>query len=223
MLAYVFWHWRRPDVPAAAYEALQRRFHAALEVAPPAGFIGSRSVAIAGAPWAAGGGEAYEDWYLVDGWAGLDPLNAAAVSASRQGPHDGRLPRPTAGRRVSTCCAWARRATRAPPPGLPPAEMSHAALFAALGPLVHTEGRRLGPVDDPGAHAGVLHTRRPCAAGAVRPAHPDLPAHLAPAMPNADPILLEPDATVEQPARARSALRPLARLAPGGPDVGPAS
>ena len=88
MLAYVFWHWRRPEVPAAAYEALQHRFHAALEAAPPAGFIGSCSVAIACAPWAAGGGEAYEDWYLVDGSAGLDPLNAAAVSASRQGPHD---------------------------------------------------------------------------------------------------------------------------------------
>jgi hypothetical protein len=40
MLAYVFWHWRRPDVPAASYEALQRRFHAALGAAPPAGFLG---------------------------------------------------------------------------------------------------------------------------------------------------------------------------------------
>ena len=65
MLAYVFWHWPRPDVPAAAYEAVQRRFHAALEAAPPPGFLGSRSVAIAGASWAAGGGPAYEDRHLV--------------------------------------------------------------------------------------------------------------------------------------------------------------
>ena len=88
MLAYVFWHWRRPDVPAASYEALQRRFHAALGAAPPAGFLGSRSLAITGAPWADGGNEAYEDWYLLEGSAALDPLNAAAVSASRQAPHD---------------------------------------------------------------------------------------------------------------------------------------
>ena len=40
MLAYVFWHWRRPDVPAASYEALQRRFHAALGAAPPPGLPG---------------------------------------------------------------------------------------------------------------------------------------------------------------------------------------
>src|SRR5258705_370094 len=87
MLAYVFWHWRREGVSPAAYEALQRRFHAALEAAPPDGFLASRSAAIAGAPWAAEGGEAYEDWYLIEGSAALDPLNAAAVSASRQVPH----------------------------------------------------------------------------------------------------------------------------------------
>ena len=87
MLAYVFWHWRRPACPPP-YEALQRRFHAALEAAPPAGFSGSRSLAIAGAPWAADGGQAYEDWYLLEGSAALDPLNAAAVTASRQQPHD---------------------------------------------------------------------------------------------------------------------------------------
>lgn len=87
MLAYVFWHWPRPGVPAAEYEALQRRFHAALKEAPSAGFMGSRSVSIEGAAWA-GGGRAYEDWYLLEGSAGLDPLNAAAVTASRQAPHD---------------------------------------------------------------------------------------------------------------------------------------
>src|ERR1700752_4970973 len=88
MLAYVFWHWRRPGGPAADYEALQRRFHAALGAAPPAGFLGSRSLAVMNAPWAAGGGEAYEDWYLVADSAALDPLNDAAISASRQAPHD---------------------------------------------------------------------------------------------------------------------------------------
>lgn len=88
MLAYVFWHWRRPTATAPEYEAAQRRFHAALAGAPPSGFEGSFSVAIGGAAWAADRGEAYEDWYLLDGSAALDPLNAAAISASRQAPHD---------------------------------------------------------------------------------------------------------------------------------------
>src|SRR5262245_52886820 len=88
LLAYVFWHWRRPTVTQSAYEAAQRRFHQALAAAPPEGFERSFSLALRGARWAAGGGEAYEDWYLVSGSAGLDPLNAAAISASRQAPHD---------------------------------------------------------------------------------------------------------------------------------------
>ena len=88
MLAYVFWHWRRPTATAADYESAQRRFHAALAEAPSPGFIRSFSVAFQGAPWAADRGEAYEDWYLIDGAAALDPLNAAAISASRQAPHD---------------------------------------------------------------------------------------------------------------------------------------
>jgi hypothetical protein len=88
MLAYVFWHWRRPTAGAADYEAAQRRFHAALGAAPPPGFVRSFSVAFEGAPWAADRGEAYEDWYLLEGSAALDPLNAAAISASRQAPHD---------------------------------------------------------------------------------------------------------------------------------------
>jgi hypothetical protein len=88
MLAYVFWHWPRSGVASNEYETVQRRFHAALEAAPPPGFRGSRSLAITGAPWAAASGAAYEDWYLVEGSAALDPLNEAAVSASRQAPHD---------------------------------------------------------------------------------------------------------------------------------------
>ena len=61
MLAYVFWHWPRSGVPAAEYEALQCRFHAALKAAPSGGFMGSRCVAVQGAAWA-GRGRAYDDW-----------------------------------------------------------------------------------------------------------------------------------------------------------------
>jgi hypothetical protein len=88
MLAYVFWHWRRPEIAREEYERRQQRFHAALQAAPSAGFLTSRSVAIRGAPWAASGGEAYEDWYLMKDSAALDPLNQAAVTAPRQLSHD---------------------------------------------------------------------------------------------------------------------------------------
>ncbi|HKG93687.1 MAG TPA: hypothetical protein VKA84_17400 [Gemmatimonadaceae bacterium] len=88
MLSYTFWHWKQPDVAADAYEARQRAFHAALAATPPSGYARSYSAAIAGAPWANQGGDAYEDWYLVGGFADLGALEEAAVTASRQAPHD---------------------------------------------------------------------------------------------------------------------------------------
>jgi hypothetical protein len=88
MLAYVFWHWRRPAIDTATYESRLGRFHAALAASPPHGFFESFAVALHGAPWANAGRDADEDWYFVNGSAALDPLNDAAVSAARQGPHD---------------------------------------------------------------------------------------------------------------------------------------
>jgi hypothetical protein len=140
VLAYVFWHWRRPGVAAVEYEAAQQRFHAALAAVPPPGFRRSWSVAISGAPWT-GAAEAYEDWYLVDGSAALDPLNTSAVTASRQAPHDTaaalaaggtaglyavRLGAPVEPPRVAT---WFAK----------PEGMSYPELFAALAPLVRAE------------------------------------------------------------------------------------
>ena len=88
MLGYVLWHWKRPEVATAEYEARQRAFHAALGSAPPPGFGGSFSVALSGAGWAAAGTAAFEDWYLVRDFAALGTLNDAAVSGTRKGPHD---------------------------------------------------------------------------------------------------------------------------------------
>ena len=145
MLAYVFWHWRREGVAPAAYEALQRRFHAALEAAPPDGFLGSRSAAITGAPWAADGGEAYEDWYLLEGSAALDPLNAAAVSASRQAPHDAAA----AAAQGGTAGIYVLRLGAASDPPraaawfAKPSGMSYGALYGALAPVVEAEGGAL--------------------------------------------------------------------------------
>jgi hypothetical protein len=142
MLAYVFWHWRREDVPAARYETLQRGFHAALQDAPSPGFLASWSLALTGAPWAGGGGEAYEDWYLVEGSAALDPLNAAAVSASRQAPHDAAAAAAAGG----TAGLYGLRSGRAlETPGVAtwftkPSGTSYATLFSEFEPLVRRSG-----------------------------------------------------------------------------------
>jgi hypothetical protein len=88
MLAYVFYHWKRNEIDARDYEQRLRGFHASLKKAPSEGFQSSWCVALTGAPWANGGADSYEDWYLVRDSADLDPLNEAAISASRQVPHD---------------------------------------------------------------------------------------------------------------------------------------
>ena len=87
MLAYVFWHQPRPDVTGDEYETLLGAFHRSLAAAPPPDFHGSAAYRLAAAPWAPPG-SVYEDWYLVSGSVGLDRLNDAAVTASRQAPHD---------------------------------------------------------------------------------------------------------------------------------------
>jgi hypothetical protein len=88
LLAYVFRHWKQPEITAKDYESRQRAFHAALAAAPSSGFLGSFSVSLAHAPWASGGGAAYEDWYLVQDFGALGLLNETAVSTSRAAPHD---------------------------------------------------------------------------------------------------------------------------------------
>jgi hypothetical protein len=88
MIAYVFWHWKQPPIAAPDYERVQKGFHDALAKAPPAGFYWSQSFAMNGCTWAADKGDAYEDRYLVDDFTALDALDQAAVTASRQAPHD---------------------------------------------------------------------------------------------------------------------------------------
>jgi hypothetical protein len=87
MLAYVFWHWRRPDVDGASYAGRLAAFHEALRRSAPPGFGGSSTFRAGRAPWVATD-ESYEDWYLTDGSAALDPLNDASVSGICREPHD---------------------------------------------------------------------------------------------------------------------------------------
>jgi hypothetical protein len=77
LLAYVFWHRPRPEIAPEDYEQAQRAFHARLGVE-------SASFRLSALPFDPGPG--YEDWYLVDEWAGLGRLNAAAVD-SMNGPN----------------------------------------------------------------------------------------------------------------------------------------
>lgn len=122
------------------YETLQRAFHAALAQSPPPGFVSSRCSGIRDAPWAAGGAEAYEDWYLVTGSAALDPLNDAAITASRRAPHDAAAAAAEGG------TAGLYRLRRGTPVGSPgvaawfakPPGMSYPGLYEALDPLLRS-------------------------------------------------------------------------------------
>lgn len=142
MLAYVFWHWKRADASADDYERAQRAFHEVLSAHPSPGFHRSWSSALpAGTPWLPAGG-GYEDWYLLDGSASLDPLDAAAVSAARQAPHDAAAALAAGG------TAGLYRLRVGAPPESPavahwfakPAGMSYATLFETLAPFCANGG-----------------------------------------------------------------------------------
>jgi len=85
MLAYVFWH-GPTEAGAAGYLEGLAAFQRALADSGSPGFRGASVWSVPALPWCGGAG--YEDWYLVDGSAALDPLDEAAVSGARQLPHD---------------------------------------------------------------------------------------------------------------------------------------
>jgi hypothetical protein len=88
MLAYIFWHWPYPQIDTADYERDQLAFQWTLARAGPTGFRESAVYRIAGAPWLPAGRAVYEDWYLVDDFGSLGPLNDAVVAAVAQAAHD---------------------------------------------------------------------------------------------------------------------------------------
>src|SRR5215475_314715 len=138
LLAYVFWHWKQAEITTKDYAHRQRAFHAALAAAPSAGFLGSFSVSLAHAPWAAGGGEAYEDWYLVQDFCALGLLNEAAVSASRAAPHDAAaaVAAGGAGGVYGLRCGTALRQPQYAHWFSKPEGMPYSELFAQLAPVV---------------------------------------------------------------------------------------
>ena len=170
MLAYVFWHWPRPGF-ATGYEARLARFQQALAAAPPPGFHESFVLALSGAPWANGGADAFEDWYLLGGSGDLDLLNQAAVSSGRQLPHDEAAAAASGGtaglyrlRLGAPVLAPRHAAWFSKPEGL-----SYPALFELVRPAIAAAdgalwGRQmtLGP-----AREFCLHSRRRCDLAAV--------------------------------------------------------
>jgi len=87
MLAYLFWHWPRPDVNPGRYADELLAFHGALAASPSPGYRGSRVLEVSGAPWAPVA-TVLEDWYFVDDFAALGALDQAATSGPRREPHD---------------------------------------------------------------------------------------------------------------------------------------
>jgi hypothetical protein len=88
MLAYVFWHWPRPEIERGQYLDHLAEFHRTLAANKPPGFQRSVVFRIRGANWLNTDGDAFEEWYLVDDSAALDPLNDGAVSGACEEPHN---------------------------------------------------------------------------------------------------------------------------------------
>lgn len=143
--AYTFWHWKRASIDAARYEEQQRAFHAALAAHPPDTFQFSVSSALAGAPWANNGNDAYQDRYIVRDIAALEPLEHAAISGARQRPHDGAAA-VAAGGAAGIYSVRTGKAVVAPRFAYwfsKPDGVSYADLDAALSPLVHAHDAAL--------------------------------------------------------------------------------
>jgi len=87
VLAYVFWHAPRGD-DAARYRVGLAAFHTALADDPPPGFVRSWTMQVAAVSWLPPATEHYVDWYLLDDFTALGALNEAAVTGTRQRPHD---------------------------------------------------------------------------------------------------------------------------------------
>lgn len=88
MLAYVFWHWPKPNISLDEYIRKLNAFHASLARHAPEGFSHSVVVELSKPPWLKAESVAFEDWYLVKDSAVLDRLNSAAVSGKNELPHN---------------------------------------------------------------------------------------------------------------------------------------
>jgi len=88
MLAYVFWHWPRPEIDRRTYEEDLKAFHRTLHDHKSDGFNYSSVFHIDKPNWLNTNGAAYEEWYLLNDSAAMDKLNYAAVNGACEAPHN---------------------------------------------------------------------------------------------------------------------------------------
>ncbi|MBE3560985.1 MAG: hypothetical protein IMW89_17445 [Ktedonobacteraceae bacterium] len=88
MLAYIFWHWPAQQTDITIYQQRLLDFHRVLAAHRSVGFEYSRVLAMQQAPWLERSAITYEDWYIVENSAALDPLDERAVSGPCLEPHN---------------------------------------------------------------------------------------------------------------------------------------
>jgi hypothetical protein len=87
-LAYVFWHWPRPEITRESYETKLAAFLHSLNSIKPDGFVEALSFRVGSLPWGPQHDNFYEDWYVVENFSALGPLNDAAVAGDTLAVHD---------------------------------------------------------------------------------------------------------------------------------------
>jgi hypothetical protein len=87
-LAYVFWHWARPEIPVQSYEAKLASFLRGLSSDNVPGLMDALSFRVGPLPWGPPDAGFYEDWYVVKDFTSLGALNDGAITGSAGTAHD---------------------------------------------------------------------------------------------------------------------------------------